>query len=152
MSVQLIGRFECRNGSARPGVRKQKGLQHLVRAVGDEDLRRRNTMQRSDRLAKVGSCPIWIPIPLETRHFGCEGIAPRGRWGRWGLVRVEPNPHRHLGRVIPLHRLEIVSNGNAHHRWQASDRISRVANEFGRVRLADEPFCCNRNQRCVRWA
>ena len=92
MAVQLVGRLEGHHPPTRAGEGEEQRLQHLVRAVGGEDLLGRHAVQRADRLAEVGRGAVGVAVPLHAGQLGRERVPPRRRRRLGRLVGVEADP------------------------------------------------------------
>jgi hypothetical protein len=65
LCVHLVRRLESRDPAPVAPVREQQRLQHLVRAVGCEDLRRIDRVRGGDRLAEFGRRPVGVAVPVD---------------------------------------------------------------------------------------
>ncbi len=112
LGVHLIRGLERRHRPARPGVREQQGLQHLVRAVGGEHLLRQHPVELGDGGAEFEGRPIGIPVPVHPRQLRGERISERRGRGFGRFVGVQTDRHVDLGGVVPLECTKVVTNAD----------------------------------------
>ena len=86
--------------AARSGVSKHDGLKNLVRAIGNENLIGRYTVERSDTFAEFVCTAIGIPIPFNfAGGFGNRFKPSCGR-SKGRLIGVQANGDIDLRRVV----------------------------------------------------
>ncbi len=129
--MQLIRGFERCHRAPGATVGKEHALQHLVASVRDEHVLGTHLVQGGDGTAKFSRGAVGVPIPADVTH-GCSEIANefRGRLDR-RLVGVEPYRHRHLRRVVPGHRTQIIALGVPIHVTRLLMHVLRTSVRIG---------------------
>jgi hypothetical protein len=98
VGVQLVGRLEGRHRAARPGVGEQERLEHLVGAVGGEDLLGIDAVCSAIAAQRRGRA-VGVAVPLDpetsaanaSRHAAGGGVGDSlvlsrtrtSTWGEW---------------------------------------------------------------------
>ena len=138
LGMHLVGRLERGHDTSRPGVGEQHRLQHLVGAVGDEDLRCIDAVRAGDRLAEFGRSPVGIAVPVDPGDLRSHGISERRRRRFGRFVGVQPDPDVDLCGVVPLEGAQVVTDGNhrAKCRGRAPSPPGRVW-RHGRIHRVD---------------
>ena len=115
VAVQRVGGLEHGRRAAGAAVGEAQRLEHLVGAVGGEDLlgRRRRGGRRWPRAGR-GSDAVGVAVPLERGQLGGERVGEAGRRRLGRLVGVEADGHVDLGRVVALHEREVVARRDGH--------------------------------------
>jgi hypothetical protein len=114
VAVERVGGLEDGGGAARAAVGEAQRLEHLVGAVGREDLLGRHVVVPGDRLAEAAVRAVGVAVPLHGRDLGLERVDEALRRRDRCLVGVQPDGHVDLGRVVPLHEREVVARRDAH--------------------------------------
>ena len=70
--VQLVGGLERERHPPRPSVREEQGLQHLVRAVGREDLIGGNRVKVGDGTPQRAGGAVGVAMPVDAAELGRE--------------------------------------------------------------------------------
>ena len=122
--VERVGRLEHRRPPPRAAEREQEGLEHLVGAVGAEDLVGVDAVQLGDRSAQLGGATVRVAVERDVPQGVEQLLAPGvGRRER-GLVRVEADLRLDLGRVVALAQIEVRAHGgHAAHRLRPLLRL-----------------------------
>jgi hypothetical protein len=115
VGVQGVGRLEHGHGAAGAAEGQQQALEHLVGAVGAEDLLGTDAVDLRQRRAQRPGPAVGIAVELDARQLGAQRVHPGAGRRDGRLVGVEPDRHVHLGRVVPLDELQVGSHGNRRH-------------------------------------
>ena len=93
-----------------PGVRQQQRLQHLVGAVGGEDLLGGDAVPVARSPCAGPGGAIGVAVPVDRAEPGRDLVAPAGRRRERRLVRVEAHLDVDLRRVVALQRPQVVAH------------------------------------------
>ena len=110
LCVHLVRRLERGHGAAGPGVGEEHGLEHLVRSVGDEHLRRVDSVERCDVAAQSHSGAVRIAVPRHAAHLGRQRVTEPVGWWERRFVGVQADLDVDLFGVIAVHRSEVVAH------------------------------------------
>ena len=84
-AVQRVGRLPDRGGAARAPVGEQHGLEHLVGAVGDEDLLGSDIVELADGGPQLGGGAVGVAVPVDRPATAAGQLAgPALGWRRLG--------------------------------------------------------------------